>query len=236
MTGMRGGHREWLDALARHIARDVGPTPPTSESDAVASDEERLSRATALKLALAGAAALSLGLWNPAPARAQDRGECFTRCLDNHERELKRRLQSCNDVFRPRQYRDSDWRLYAKALFPPTLQLTYAGVSLTGLCYAKARLEVGGDKSDCYDRCEDTCRTRSLQSDSSSARPLAPTCEVAPPRKAPAPEVPTPPNPDNDLCLTCMGQGGECCPGGTSGLCACATAGVPCSAYEGSCA
>lgn len=234
---MTAGRGDWLDLIAWRSARGRNRTAHRSEARPSPSNEERFSRSTALKLALAGAASLSLGLGDAPPALAQSRGECFTECLDDHDKELRRRLRSCDDVFSPAVRKK--WGVAATYLFPPLSQIKLAQAALTGLCYAQAQHDVGGDKKQCFDRCETTCRRRTTQSLRSPGSRARATCEVTPPRKASSPKVPPPPNPDDDLCLTCMSQGGECCPGGSAasgGMCACATAGVPCSAYEGACA
>lgn len=232
---MRGLRRDWLDALAQHTAGRVVPGAPATH-DVTASDDHRFSRTTGLKLALAGAASLSLGLWNAAPARAQTREGCFTGCLTEHDKELKRRLQSCRDVFHPGMKKK--WAQYS-GFFPPISQIAIARAALTGFCYAKAAHDVAGDKDDCYENCETGCRSRRVQSASSFAVANAPTCEATPPHRAPKPEIPTPPNPENDVCAICMGQGNVCCPGGSiaaGGLCACAPPETPCEIYAGSCA
>lgn len=234
---MRGARRDWLDALARRTVGGMNPGAPAKPG--VTASDDRFSRTTALKLGFTSATWLSLGLWQASPARAQTRDGCFTECFKTHEKELTRRLQSCDDVFKPRQYFATDWRLYAGSLFGGTRDQRLAGGALAGLCYAKARWEVGGDKNDCYDGCEETCPSRRVQSVSSFAGALEPSCEVTPPHKTPPPEIPTPPNPDNDVCLICMGNGNVCCPGGSieaGGLCACAPPEVECSYYAGSCA
>ena len=236
---MRRAPRDWVDALARRTAGDVVPSPPLAKPD-VAAFDDRFSRTTSLKLALAGVASLSLGIW-PAPraraqgggdcftqSTAQGRGECFTKCLECHEKELQRRFRSCEDVFAPRQFKKSDWRLYVGLFHSVYIgakrDYVLGALVLQGLCYDKALWDVGGEKNHCYEGCEAGCRQRSVQS--SSGRSAA-TCEVTPPSHAPPPTIPPIPNPTEGVaveCANCSMAGGECCYGADpTHLCGCAS-------------
>jgi hypothetical protein len=216
---------DWLDRLALRSLPQPVRDDHRLESEV---GEEQFSRNVALKLALTGAAALSLGLGTAPAARAQDRGKCFTDCHDTHEAELERRIQSCNDVFEPRKFKKSDWRLYVgvfHAVFVGAKRdYVLAGASLTGLCILKARWDVGGDKKHCYEGCEATCPRRSVQS--SSGRSAA-TCEVTPPPHAPPTTIPPIPNLTSGVaaaCANCTQTGGECCPSDDPNrLCTCAS-------------
>ena len=227
---MKGGRHDWLDALAyRSPRRVIASTPP--RTDGV---DDRYSRTRALKLALVGATSVAIGL-RAAPARAQTRGECFTQCFEKYDTELVRRLNSCEHVFAQPGVSRS-WAAFGNSLVRP---FAVARLALLGICYAQAASEVSGAKHQCNARCEQTCFSRRAQTVSSFSDALEPTCEVTPPHKAPPPEIPTPPNPDNDVCSICAGQGNVCCPGGSveaGGLCACAPPETPCETYAGSCA
>lgn len=226
---MTGRHRDWLDALALHSSGGRIDRARTLERGSAPGDE-RFSRATALHLALVGAASLSLGLWKAPPVLAQTREGCFTQCFTDHEKELQRRLQSCDDVFKGFKRTPPKTWARIKYLFP--LGRVVVHHTLAALCYRDATDEVRGAKNDCYDRCETTCRRRSVQS---SSRRSGATCEVKPPSKAPPPTIPPLPSPDDGVaaeCANCASVGGVCCAGGDpTHLCACANATVPCEAY-----
>jgi hypothetical protein len=219
---------DWLDRLAlRSVER---PVQDADAHEMTLGSEEQFSRKTAIKLAVAGAAALSLGLGTAPAARAQDRGKCFTDCLKTHDEELARRIRSCGDVFQPRHLeraataREKD-RQYLSRIFSfgGERDLEIAAAWLLGLCDQKAEYEVRRAKEDCYGGCETTCRQRSVQS--ASGRSAA-TCEVTPPPHAPPPSIPPIPNPDSGIaaeCANCAIKGGECCAGADAmHLCGCA--------------
>src|SRR5688572_27190790 len=109
---MTRGGGDWLDTLARRSAGPATPSPRPTEADP---SEDRLSRATALKLAVAGAASLSLGLWRVEPAAAFDIGGCLAGCLDASDKWLDRQLDACGKVFIP-SYFDNDptWKALLK--------------------------------------------------------------------------------------------------------------------------
>lgn len=204
MTGRRQG---WLEAVALHFAGGRTGSARTLEGGSAAGDE-RFSRAVALRLALVGAASLSLGLWKASPAAAQDRGDCFAQCLEDHDKELKRRLQSCNDVFRG--YRRTPPGSWARIKYIFPFGRLIAHDTLAALCHRAAADELRGAKNDCYEGCETTCREqRSVQS--ASGRSVA-ACEVTPPPKAPPPTIPPiPSHPPSEACAACNQNGDKCC-------------------------
>lgn len=196
--------RDWLDTLARRSIGGALGMARTPEGGSGPGDE-RFSRGTALRLALVGAASLPGGLWKVSPALAQEGDECFTKCLTDHNKELKRRLQSCDDVFQG--YRRTPPKSWAriKYLFPILRVPAYD--TLAALCYRDAADELRRAKNNCYDGCEATCRTtRSLQTRSSA------TCEATPPRKAPPPKIPMAPDPQDAPCWACAGLCCGSCP------------------------
>jgi hypothetical protein len=228
---------DWLDALAVRSAtgRPRALSAGTPEAGSPPSRDDRFSRATAFKLALTGAASISLGFWKASPALAQDRGTCFTQCLTDHDKELRRRLAACDDVFYPRTFEKtapSSWKRLRAGLFGGERDLAFVAISLDGFCSGKATWDVRQDKKDCYDRCETTCRRRSMQWSSSSS---AATCEVTPPHQAPPPTVPPIPHPTEGVaaeCANCAAVGGACCSGtDPTHLCACANPAIPCERY-----
>lgn len=216
---MTRARTDWIDRLAfRAAPRPVQQSP---EYEQALEGDDQLSRGAAIKLALAGAAALWLGATPGAraqggdcytDAQAADRSECFTKCLKCHDDELYSRRISCRDVFRPREIQRSDrWTFgrYRRFLsFGGERDIVMAGIVLEDLCNLKAEHEVRRAKDRCYDGCETTCRQRSLQSSSSHS---GATCEVTPPTKAPPPRIPTPPDPASDACGACNEVGGLCC-------------------------
>jgi hypothetical protein len=216
---------DWLDRLAlRSLAQ---PDRDDDARDVELGNDHRFSRTAALKLGLAGAAALSLGLERTPAAHAQDRGKCFTDCITTHDDVLYSRLISCHDVFEPRTLHrsaPSTWKRVQFYIFGGGLRdYAVAGVALEELCELKAQHEVAGDKKKCYEKCEADCRQRSVQS--ASGRSAA-TCEVTPPPHAPPPSIPPIPNPDSGIaaeCANCAIKGGECCAGADAmHLCGCA--------------
>jgi len=229
-------HSGWLDRLAlRSLARPV----QGGDTHGVAlRPEEQFSRNTAIKLALAGAVSISLGLWRTAPVLAQDREACFTRCLKEHDEELARRINACKVVFQPRVIRRTEpgsWgRLRGFFSYGGERDVLLGATALQWLCDLKAEHRLGLFKNDCYDACEETCRKRSMQS--SSGRSAA-TCEVTPPQHAPPPTVPPIPSPTAGVsaeCANCALAGGQCCAGkDPTKLCACAHPALDCQERYG---
>lgn len=219
---------DWLDALARRAAGNKTPKP---EATATAFGE-RFSRATALKLAVAGVASLSFGLWRVGPADALDFGQCTAKCLADHEANLERRLAACDSVFGSDFIRKAPfWRSIARILVLPG---TMVGPVLGGVCSLKEAAVNRASQDNCYRRCEETCGGRKLQSLQGSSE----TCEPTPPPKPESPKPPPAPNHTEDPCWSCIEAGGSCCgpftgdPNtGTFTPCACATPGVGCDAY-----
>jgi hypothetical protein len=220
MTGRRD---DWLDGLAHRVVSPAAePAPRTPDP---AGSEERYARGKAVKLAIVGAASLSLGLWKAAPARAEDRAHCLAGCLDRYQEHMDVSFDRCLDA----------WAALHGASpnnpWPVVLNFYIGGLGPVlnggaGLCVASAYARHAYRRGECIDHCNESCRlpgSRSVQGLFSS------TCEVLPPPKD-EPPVPPPPPTKGSECLNCESVGGICC-GLQDPLCACATPGVPCPEY-----
>lgn len=229
---MRGRH-DWLDAVAVRLAGGSSTPTHVLETPTV---EDSISRARLIKLAVAGAASLSWGLWTaPSAARAQGQEGCFTWCFNEVGKLLSQRLAACEYVFRPFTfYENGAWRKAAIAgLFGSATQVALAARNLQGLCNARARFESEENKKDCYGECEKRCPKRALQSRSLPAQVCEPPL---PPNQTP--KLPPAPSKTEDPCWSCVEVGGQCCgpftgdpATGQFTPCACATPGVGCEAY-----
>jgi hypothetical protein len=226
----------WLDRLAR---RAVRPPVPLATEPLASTGDERYSRGTAVKLVVAGAASLSLGLWRATPGEAGDFGDCVENyCRIPAAKVMKQLRLACDDIFKPEVlYADrTGWqKLKFLAMFPPRVGWTIAGATLTGYCYAKNDFFVEKWEKGCYEECKQNCEgRRALQSASFSRQ----VCEAAPPPERSTPKPPPAPNFTEDPCWSCNQVGGQCCgpftgdpATGAFTPCACATPGVPCDAY-----
>lgn len=215
MTGRRD---DWLDGLAhRVVAPATEPAPRTPDP---AGSEERYSRGKAVKLAIAGAASLSLGLWKAAPALAEDRAHCLARCFDTYEKDLERRIESCALGW----FALSGWGGFLGTYYLGPQPVITGGA---GLCFMAEYAKTLYQRGKCTDHCQESCRP----TQSRSLQVFRGTCEVLPPPKAEPPQVPPPPPTKSGECLNCESVGGICCPPAGEPLCACATPGVPCSEY-----
>lgn len=215
---MSGERTNWLDALARGSASPPASARQKREPAPVPADEERFSRSTAVRLALAGSASLALGLLRVprAPAAAATYAECYDGCSSAYENALGAELDLCAATFAGFTFnRSPDW-VFALRLLPSSS--TWVGNALAEMCMAAAYAHSRANFSGCTRHCRDTCRhtqSRSLQS-------LSASCTVTPPPDSHPPEIPPAPTGMDDECLSC-GDGGFCCPGGPTGFCGCAT-------------
>ena len=219
----------WLETLARRAARPTAGTTPADPSPLPTEDQApggpgaldaRYPRNTVLKLALAAAATVSLGLGRAMPARADDRGKCFEQCVDSHDQALKSQLAACAAVFEPRSLvgtKPNSWARDRAALRYGGMLFWYglAGAMAADLCYQKAERNNNASKRACYTRCE------------KQAKPSPP------PKTVPPTVPPIPISPTTAACAGCEAVGGHCCGpySDKNPLCACATAGVPCAKY-----
>lgn len=204
MTRRRG---EWLDRLAmRSLSR---PVKESSERSSSIETHERFSRATSVKLAVAGAASLALGGWRATPLRAQGPAgyaECYEQCEDTHDKDLDSRIDACYSLVGGK--RSAAWdRLLAGALVPPAMALN----ALAGACLMKEAAGNRLDRAKCRRGCAEGCRRRALQSSRSLQGRSGATCEVTPPRKGSPPTIPPAPNPADDPCGACNQNGDKCC-------------------------
>lgn len=208
---------DWVDRLARRAAGHAATADTSASGDA-----ERLSRATAVRLALAGVASLSLGVARTRPAQAAE--WCFTDCLQSYDAQLERRLTSCDDVFRRTSVWGADWNgLFHYLSIALNLGRAYVANQLLQHCYADAQAELDRWRNDCYRRCEEGCRHPSGRSLQGVTGPRQ-TCKAPPPPEEEPPEVPPAPQPDEDPCWSCAAVGGVVCGVCSDGVtCSCAT-------------
>jgi hypothetical protein len=222
---------DWLDAVARRLA--VGRTPTTHQPGPVsyAANEDRFSRAAAVRLAVAGVASLFLGLrtTSKASGAADGYAECYAGCTKTYEDALEDALDGCARVSAGLDKKSPAWATAIRSL--PVTPLTFVGYALTGTCYADAAAILGGDLYKCRRGCKKNCRTTQAASEARS------TCEVTPPPKNYTPAQPPPPNMTSDPCWSCVAVGGMCCgpftvdASGNFQACVCANPTLGCEKY-----
>jgi hypothetical protein len=211
---MPSGRADWLDRLARRAAGNrIQRSPrggPHRDSDVAGSGdvgEDRFTRATSLKLAVIGAASLSLGLWRAPVARAQSEelARCFELCGASYRERvppiLRRRLRACEREFSPANLaKKPGWRRLRRRLRLTPVGWNSLVDQLRSNCFANARSESRADRKDCEETCERTCPRRSVQSASSTT---APSCQYTPPPKPSPPAVPPAPATEGGYCSDC---------------------------------
>jgi hypothetical protein len=235
---MAGTSGSWLDGLARRSVRPRHPTtarratsrrkPADTVAPAAEMDSERYSRAKAFKLALVGAASLSLGLGRVAPSHAQSRDECIGRCYDKYIAAAERDIAACKHL-----YRDEKWTMTDAGGWERFKSLLEAGgwgwvkqqvvQAQRDLCITKAGNVFKRGLDRCDDACAETCpRSARAPQGLGGARQL---CRAPDPPKSTPPTPPPAPTAANDPCAPCAATGGTCCgpapPGGPP--CGCAT-------------
>ena len=225
-----------LDRIARHSARASVRAARESEGS-VGFTGEGFSRATAVRLAVAGTVSLALGEWG-APARADDGdlGTCLEGCLGGVDDWLKEQERACLNVFAPKSfYQAPGWRKF-RELFragPFSAWKDLVQGALAGACVMQQQSKAKEMSHDCLPDCRKRCGSRAVQSSGSSRQ----VCKPPPPPKNTTPVPPPPPNSSEDPCLASNTVGGQCCGPFTSGAggvivpCACATPGVGCERY-----
>ena len=216
---MRSPRHDWLDSLARRSAEGVRTTArvqPRPLPDRVGGPgASRVDRRSALKLALAGAASLSLGLGKIPVARAETRDDCIGRCYQKYVDAAERDIATCNHFYAGAK----DWnggtawgqfkRLVDQGAWKFVKDVTNESLRRTCIHKAENTFKKGLDK--CDDACTETCGPRSLQSASSAAGPRTTCHGTSPPPTSPPPQVPPAPNPADDPCAACATVGGLCC-------------------------
>jgi hypothetical protein len=234
---MTNAHRQdWLARLARRSAgAPLGSTsgPPS----AAVSSEDRFSRATVVRLAVAGAASLSLGLWRAPPLYAEDRGHCFTGCIDRHQAARSKAFEACEDFYATSQlYKKPAWKVALLTTFNP---IVFTANGATLLCVIGVGAIYRASEENCIRHCRETCRKTQSRTVQSRFRSM---CEVTRPPKADSPPIPPPQDASVDGCLICHGGGGFCCAPCGNGQVNCATpcpsdpegcpeGHIPCSQY-----
>jgi hypothetical protein len=226
----RGG--DWLDVLARRSVREVvgvRELEPTSNT----SRDERLSRESVLKLAVAGAASLSLAAWRvPRAEAASDLSECLTGCKEDYNEALARQLRGCAaQAERWKAKPGRAWDVIWRFTFYPVQFLNDASHAA---CDVVAWRSTEGRYRECRQNCADSCAgsgSRALQASRQ-------TCEPTPPPPPYTPAPPPAPNHTETPCWACQEAGGICCgpftgdpSTGVFTPCACANPSVGCEAY-----
>jgi hypothetical protein len=203
------GRTDWVDRVARRAVRGRPWRAPehTRDREIATSVEDQFSRKSALKLAAVGAGSVLLGLWRVPSARALNRGQCVELCLDAYEALLKQRLQACNDVLLPSELENTNTGFWETVMPFPALTGFKVGVlvSLTGLCYAKAKRDVLNTRNECIETCQHTCPP-AVPGLAEGRRALTATimCKYRPPKKPKPPSVPPLPSPqDAGPCWGC---------------------------------
>lgn len=233
---MKGLRTDWLDLIAFRSTRGIVARVP-DKTDTVAPDDERFSRGTAVRLALAGAASLWFGLGRTASGSAENpppltpvAERCLAGCGKTYEDNLRKQLAACDRIY-PTAFADTppfSWARVKASLPFPLLQIARA--ALAESCYVAAqalsRQLVDRCLSNCVDECaKQAAGPRSLQGSNAA-------CEPLPPPESKPPEVPALPSSSDNPCWACAQVGGLCCAGSDpTTLCACANPGVGCEAY-----
>jgi hypothetical protein len=224
---------DWLDRLAR---RSVGCAHSQSDKSdrAPGSDDERYSRATAVKLAAAGFASVSLGLWRAVPAIAQDEGDCFKECNSRFDKFDLEWYRACTNKFRPALPALTPKPRWKQVLGYATFPVTTVQESLAAACYLAGDAVSRQAREGCWRNCEQTCRkrqSRSLQASRQACEPTQPPKNYTPAPPPPAPSMTA------DPCWSCVGVGGLCCgpfkvdASGNFQACACANPSLGCERY-----
>lgn len=231
---VRGG--DWLDVLARRSVRGRAGGAREPEPPSTTSIDDGVSREGVLRLAVAGAASLSLAAWRvPGAEAGSDLGECLTGCKEDpggHDDALKRQLHSCNTQTQAWKANATPaWDVVFRTSFYRTQALSDA---LQILCALRAWRSVERDYKKCRNQCYNDCAGSGLRSLQASRQ----ACEPTPPPKKPYTPAPPPaPNMTADPCLACNQVGGMCCgpfkpnPDGSFQPCACANAAIGCERY-----
>ena len=232
---MTVGRGDWLDAAARRLVEGSRREALETETTPTSSDEV-FSRATAFKLAVAGVASVSFGLWRVTPVQAQTRGQCYEECDKVHDADLDKKADACIGVFSSKRFLEQNplWKqLLLFGIFPGTA----IGPALAGLCIARDTAVSNASRDNCRRRCQETCRTTQARSLQGSSAPHQ-VCEATPPPKPYTPAPPPAPNHTEDPCWSCVEVGGACCgpfkgdPNtGSFTPCACANPSIGCAGY-----
>jgi hypothetical protein len=186
--------------------------------------DERFSRATAVRYALAGAASLSLGLWRVPEGQASDFDDCLRKCYSTHDDEATQEIAACRRQV-PKWVRKPprSWERIREVLgnSPWEFLNNVTEAALEEICETRAQKRYLKSLDDCDDACGKTCRrtqSRSLQGLFRSTCRVTPPPPAKPPTIPPAPpEPPEPPEPgseENDYCKpggACEQVGGKCC-------------------------
>ncbi len=223
---MRDVGGDWLDRIAR---RSAGGVPSAVRESERATDltDERFSRATAVKLAVAGTASLALGAWG-APARADegDFGQCLQDCFGGNDRILKEQERACLDVFAPKSFfLAPGWRkfreLFRAGAFSAWKDLVTS--SLAGACVMQQQADAKNENDKCLPYCKQRCGQRALRATQGIAASRQ-VCEPPPPPPPETPKPPPPPNASENPCWACVAGSPDAicciCPGTDSADCA----------------
>lgn len=238
MTRLPG---DMLDALARRLAPASPSVHRESESSApLSSSDDHLSRAAAVRYAMAGIASLSLGLWRVPEGRALTRDECEQACFARRGNELEDALKACRRLYSPSWYNkpgtDTRWGAFKETVSggPWGWLKNFVNNALLDGCLTRAQKRFEESLDKCMESCEVACEgSRSLQGPSLFRR----ACEPPP---SPPPHTPSPPPAPSataDPCLACNQVGGMCCgpfkatATGDFQPCACANPALGCERY-----
>lgn len=239
---MRSRDADRLDAFARLLTRDRAVK---RSNESVAEEEAQpadlVTRGTAIGLALAGAASLSLGLWR-APesgaASAFTYRECINQCVDNASDANLIEIKACESAYGG----ENLWRSNTGwSRFKSLVKVgVWKWILDTSRLDHKQGCIRGADQRflNRLDKCDEACKvacpeTRSPQGVSTRLQ----ACKPPPPPKPESPKPPPAPNHTESACWACVQAGGECCGPFTGdpavGLtpCACANPAVGCQAY-----
>lgn len=231
---------DWLESLAlRSVGVRSSSLPRMQRTPQHGAPSERFSRATAVKLALAGLASLAFGTARVSPARGAARDECLNACYRKHVDAADRGIRVCADIYSDRKSFFNTpvgtWARWRHIIKRGGWNFIgdVARRSLWEACESLAirRMEKGMER--CEDACAETCPNAGDRSPSGLS--AAPSCRGTDPPPPHTPALPPPPGiptgvppSGEDACLNCMSVGGVCCPTSVDPFFLCTNAFIGC--------